>query len=147
MGLFSFLFGGKSKPQTVDISKPATAEELKKNVPDFSYEQWKAYFEKIFTTEFPGRDFEKDVSAEELVNLTGLSSQPHPACAPVDFLFLKDGKPVVAVVLVRANTYRGMNVKGTHDICLDAGLEYVRFFIDMQNTGDYVANRMKAYLG
>lgn len=149
MKLFDLLFGTKNKPvenktcapQEVQPTAPTLPE-----VPERSAQEWSDFFEEILTTEFASYTIKKAVAAAELVAMTGITVAYHPACSPVDFLIMKDNEPVLAVMLVRANTYRGMNVKGTYAICEAAGLQYVRFFTDMANERAYVVERMKQYL-
>ena len=149
MKLFEFLFGAKKTTPQQETHTPKaiqpTAPKLPA-VPERSIQEWNAYFEEILTTEFAGYTVKQQVAAAELVALTGAKVEYHPACAPVSLLVLKENQPVLAVLLVRANTYRGMNVKGTYAICEAAGLEYVRFFTDMANERDYVVERLQQYL-
>lgn len=70
----------------------------------------------------------------------------HPACTPIEFLFKKNGKYVLAVVIVRQNTYRGMNVIGTRTICENLGIPYLRFFEEYPNKEEYVVPRIRKNL-
>lgn len=70
----------------------------------------------------------------------------HPACTPIQFMFKKNGAYVLAVAIVRNNTYRGMNVRGTQMICEKMRIPYIRFFEEMPNLEEYVIPRIKSYL-
>ena len=147
MGLFDFLFGGNKKSDNNVTSGSYT-------IPDYEFDddtrmsvdELKAFFAEIFATQFPEFDVKQDVSATELADITGVITDIHPACTPVDFLISKDGQPFIAMVLVSARTYRGMNVLGTKAICDMAQLQYVRFYTDMPNKKDYVVNRLRSFL-
>lgn len=98
------------------------------------------YFDNLVKTNFADEDFRIDVPAAEL------APDCHPACTPIQYLFYKDGKPFLAVVLVQTNTYKGMNVKGTRFICERLGIRYIRFFASYPNEEIYVVERIKKYL-
>ena len=77
---------------------------------------------------------------------SGLDPSCHPACTPIEFLFKKDGQYVLAVVIVRQNTYRGMNVIGTRKICESLNIPYLRFFEEYPNEESYVVPRIREHL-
>lgn len=58
---------------------------------------------------------------------------------------MKNGK-FLAVVLVRQNTYRGLNVQGTQKICEQLKIPYLRFFEEYPNKEEYVVSRIRKYL-
>ena len=97
-------------------------------------------FDAIISRNFPDFEVRRNVSADTL--------QPgcHPACAPVQFLFYRDGSPVLAVVLVKTNNYRGMNVVATKKICENLGIRYIRFYHEYENAEDYVVKRIRENL-
>ncbi|MCR5207072.1 MAG: hypothetical protein K6C14_01165 [Eubacterium sp.] len=95
------------------------------------------HFEEIIDAEFADYEVKKRVSAAEL------DPSCHPKCAPIQFLFIKNGTPVLAVALVRTNNYRGMNVVATKKIVEDRGIKYLRFFEEYANEKEYVVNRIK----
>lgn len=97
-------------------------------------------FKKLFSEHFSEYNIRYEVSA------SSLDAFAHPACTPIQFLFEKDGKAVLAAVIVRPNTYRGMNVVATKDVCDNRGIRYLRFFEDMPNEDTYVVNRIKENL-
>lgn len=94
-------------------------------------------FDAIISRNFADCEVRRNVPASEL--------QPgcHPACTPVQFMFYRDSKPVLAVVLVRTNNYRGMNVVATKKICEELGIKYIRFYHEYENAEDYVVGRIK----
>lgn len=100
----------------------------------------KPYFDSVIRQNFSDCEYRIDVPAREL------APGCHPACTPIQYLFYKNGKPSLAVVLVQSNTYRGMNVKGTQSICELLGITYIRFFANCPNKTDYVVDRIRSYL-
>lgn len=145
--LFKSLFGTQAETPYAAPGAPGSTPYVQPNIPSYTNEEWHAYFEEIFESEFSEYTVQKNVSVQELLTAFGASLHFHPACAPIDYVFYKDNRPCLAVVLVRANTYRGMNVKGTQDICAALGLGYMRFFTEMLNEKAYVIDRLKAQLG
>lgn len=99
-----------------------------------------SYFSNIFYENFPEYFIETNVSAKRF------DAEAHPACKPISFLFSQNGAPVLAVVLVKGNTYRGMNVIGTKWICEDNRIPYLRFFTDRENLKSYVIERTRNHL-
>ena len=97
-------------------------------------------FDSIIKANFADCEVRSNVSASEL------DSSAHPKCKPVSFMFYKNGVPVLAVVLVRANTHRGMNVIGTKQIVEAKGIKYLRFYEEYDNEESYVVNRIKQNL-
>jgi hypothetical protein len=97
-------------------------------------------FDAIISRNFADTEVRRNVPASEL--------QPgcHPACTPVQFMFYRDGAPVLAVVLVKENNYRGMNVVATKKICESLGIRYIRFYHEYENREDYVVNRIRENL-
>lgn len=98
------------------------------------------HFEAIIKANFADYEVRSNVSASEL------DASAHPKCKPVSFMFYRDGAPVLAVVLVRANTHRGMNVIGTKKIIEEKGIKYLRFYEEYDNEENYVVNRIKQNL-
>ncbi len=97
-------------------------------------------FDDIISRNFADYEVRRNVPASELM------SDCHPACTPVQFMFYKDGKPVLAVVLVKENNYRGMNVLGTKRICDAKNITYIRFYHEYENDEAYVVERIRKYL-
>lgn len=100
----------------------------------------KSHFDGILSRNFADCEYRADVPASELL------SEAHPACTPIQYMFYNDGKPCLAVVLVKRNTYNGMNVKGTKNICEILSIPYIRFFAEYPNEEAYVVERIKKYL-
>ena len=73
--------------------------------------------------------------------------QAHPKCYPITFLIKKDGRPVLAVMVMRMDQMKAMISRGTYSILEDNGITYIRFFREMLNEESYVLNRVKEYLG
>ena len=97
-------------------------------------------FDDIISRNFADCEVKRNLPA------SALDSGCHPACTPVQFMFYEDGEPVLAVVLVRTNTYRGRNVLGTKEICEKLGIRYIRFYEEYENEESYVVNRIKENL-
>ena len=94
-------------------------------------------FDAIISRNFADMEVRRNVPASEL------KPGCHPACTPVQFMFYSDGEPVLAVVLVKENNYRGMNVVATKNICEELGIKYIRFYHEYENNEDYVVNRIR----
>lgn len=75
-----------------------------------------------------------------------LSASAHDKAKPVSVLVSKDGAPVLAIAVVRMNTYKSMPVVGTKQIVENLGITYVRFFEERPNEESYVVERLKSYL-
>ena len=103
-------------------------------------EELQKQFSVLYRRNFPQYTILENVPARQL------QADCHPACTPVQFLFCRGNQPELAVVLVRSNTYRGRNVVGTKEICERQGIGYLRFFMEMPNTPDYVIERTLRYL-
>ncbi|MBR5272716.1 MAG: hypothetical protein IKU25_04900 [Clostridia bacterium] len=145
MGLFDLLFGKKKQPLP-KVSDEAKAEPVgapAQAVTEMSVEELKVRIAKVFAEKLNDVDVEANVSAGRLCELCGLNANIHPACASVDFIVKQDGKLCLAIVVVRPNTYRGMNVIGTKEICDKAGIPYMRFFTSMPNEEQYIEERIK----
>ncbi len=94
-------------------------------------------FDDIIARNFADCEVRRNLPAREL------DPACHPACTPVQFMFYKNGAPSLAVVLVKENTYRGMNVIGTKNICDRLNIRYIRFYHEYENAEEYVVNRIK----
>ena len=97
-------------------------------------------FDDIISRNFTDIEVRKNVPAAEL--------EPgcHPACTPVQFMFYRNSAPVLAVVLVKENNYRGMNVVATKKICEKLGIKYIRFYHEYENAESYVVDRIRKNL-
>lgn len=143
MGIFDFLFGsGKKKPEEIIIEEIATAEAEFWNDPlcDRTIEELFDDMRAIIARNFPEYEVQYEYKAYNL------DISCHPACTPIQFMFQKNGKNVLAVVIVGQNTYKGMNVLGTKKLCEEAGIPYIRFFVGYPNKEEYVIERIKKYL-
>lgn len=106
---------------------------------DLSPAEMTAHFDSVIAANFAGQ-YEKDFSASRL------DPTAHPACKSVSYMFMKDGAPALAVVLVSRKNYRGMNVVGTKEIVEKKRIPYMRFYVEMQNREEYVVSRIRAAL-
>ena len=94
-------------------------------------------FRKLLKANFSNYDIYYQVPASEL------DGSAHPACAPVTFVFEKNGRYPLAVFVVRKNTYKSMNVVSTQKICEKIGMKCIRFYEEYANEDDYVVGRIR----
>lgn len=80
------------------------------------------------------------------VPASALEAAAHPASAPIQFLFEKDGSYKLAILVVCQNNYRDRTVVETQQICEERGIPYIRFFEEYANDDDYVVARIRNYL-
>lgn len=99
-----------------------------------------ADLKELISQKFPEYEVECEVAAVRL------DPAAHPKCTPIQFLFSKNKQPILAVVIVKDNNYRGRNVKETQLICEKRGITYVRFFEEQPNHEEYVVTRIKKFL-
>ncbi len=114
-----------------DYPAPVRAEEAVDQFPKF---------DDIITRNFSDWEVKRNLPASALM------SDCHPACTPVQFMFYKDSEPVLAVVLVKTNNYKGMNVLGTKRICDAKNIPYLRFYHEFDNNESYVVDRIRKHL-
>lgn len=151
MGFWRYLFG-RSEEQSVKFdTRPNrkhqglwqdndSAPDTQNFWPVYSMEELRQRFSMLYRQNFPQYTILEDVPARQL------RVDCHPACTPVQFLFCRGEQPVLAVVLVRANTYRGKNVMGTKDLCEQKGIGYLRFFVEKPNEPAYIIERTRQHL-
>lgn len=137
MGLFDKLFGANKKvaPQREVDSGFFEDWSYKRSREDLLAEL-KSMIDRNFA------DYEVICEYEA----SNLNSDCHPACTPIQFMFQKNGRNQLAVVVVRQNTYRGMNVLGTQKLCEMWNIPYIRFFEEYPNKEEYVVPRIQSYL-
>ncbi|MCD7945768.1 MAG: hypothetical protein LUF81_04090 [Clostridiales bacterium] len=99
-----------------------------------------AYFSELFAQAAPDCHIASQVPAE------ALNPDADPDCAPVDFLFICQDCPVLAVSLLHQDTYRQRPFCATKTAVEQTGLPYLRFFADMANEPDYVLSRIREAL-
>lgn len=127
-----------SQPSYQAAASQPTVEEEESSYPQMGVARDQFdHFDSIIKANFADYEVRSNVSASEL------DSSAHPKCKPVSFMFYRDASPVLAVVLVRANTHRGMNVIGTKQIVEAKGIKYLRFYEEYDNEESYVVNRIK----
>lgn len=103
-------------------------------------DQLLAHWKKLLPAHF------KDCKIYCQVPASALDPQIHPASIPISFLFEKENGKRLAVFIVRANNYRGMNVMATKDLCYDQGIVWIQFYEEYANDDDYVVARIQHYL-
>ncbi|MCD7802572.1 MAG: hypothetical protein LUH09_06710 [Clostridiales bacterium] len=99
-----------------------------------------AYFSDLFAQAAPGCRIAARVPAEML------NPDADPDAAPVDFLFVWQSCPVLAVSLLYQDTYRQRPFRATKTAVEQTGIPYLRFFVDMANEPDYVLSRIREAL-
>lgn len=90
---------------------------------------------KMVKTLFPESDVQYMVKPSQLN-----SEVSDEEALPIHFLFRKNGRPVLAVVVVTTCGYKLPRVKRTKDVCEQCGIKYQRIFAD----GGY-ADWVKSY--
>ncbi|MCD7770053.1 MAG: hypothetical protein LUH36_08085 [Oscillospiraceae bacterium] len=100
-----------------------------------------AYFSDLFAQAAPDCQIASRVPAE------ALNPAADPDCVPVDFLFVRQERPVLAVLLVEQNTYRRRAIRAAERAVEQAGVPCLRFFADMANKPEYVVSRIQEALG
>lgn len=99
------------------------------------------YFDSLITEgNFPGYKIERNVHAKVF------DPSAHPCCMPITYLFSKNGKPVLAILLMNTNQYRSMIARGTYKVLNDSKIHFIRFFRSYDNEKSYVINRIKENL-
>lgn len=71
----------------------------------------------------------------------------HPACKPVDFLFFRDGVPLLAVNIVPRTGISHPAIRNIQKACQRMNIKYLRFVIGCPNTEHYVMRRTLEELG
>ena len=100
-----------------------------------------AYFDSLITEEnFPGYEIERNVHAKVF------DQSAHKCCLPITYLFSRNGKPVLAILLMNTNQYRSMIARGTYKVLNDGNIKFLRFFRGYDNDRAYVINRIKENL-
>lgn len=67
-------------------------------------------------------------------------------CMPVDYLIIKNQKPVLAICVHDGNNYRSKRAALTRQAVECGGIGYMRFFSGMPNDPSYVTRRVKSAL-
>ena len=118
----------------------AEAEDWNDPASDRTKEELLDDMKAIIARNFPEYEVQYEYKAYNL------DRNCHPACTPVEFMFQKNGRNVLAVAIVGQNTYKGRNVLGTKELCEKAGITYIRFFVGYPNKEEYVIERIRKYL-
>ncbi len=152
MGLFDFLFPkSKQQPQKCVVKKVVGVEHIA--VPLSSQFDLRA-FEQAAAVEYYRESTKKMAAAAAKVarliedNFTTqhircmvppreIVSDANPRALPIHFLFMQDGRPKVAVVIVTRGGYKVSNVLATKTICEGKGIKYLRIFAD-GGYGDWI---------
>jgi|GEM_PF-6705363 len=70
-----------------------------------------------------------------------------PQCKPIQFLFKKDGKDVLAVAILKYTSVSHMAVRNVQYACDYKNIKYIRFIIGYPNKEHYVVRRVLEELG
>ena len=62
----------------------------------------------------------------------------HPKCKPIQFLFKKDGKDVLAVAILKHSSTSHMAITDVKYSCYDKNIKYIRFIVGYPNKEHYV---------
>ena len=72
-----------------------------------------------------------------MVPASEISATAAPGALPVHFLFLREGRPKVAVVTVTSNGHKTPRVIATRQACESAGIKYIKIYAD-GSFGDWI---------
>lgn len=97
-----------------------------------------AYFDYLFHGAFPDWAIRREVPAAEL---GGEAWQ-----APVNFLFSRNGKNVLAVCICDRDKWANKPFRGTEQTVQQAGITYMRFIEQFSNKPEYVIPRVSKVL-
>ena len=93
------------------------------------------YFAKVLSCEFPNYELRKDVAQKELT-------------IPVSFLLCREGKPVLAVLLINSDDSKARyQVKKAGKVFAANGIACTHFFDNYRNDMPYVIQRLHSALG
>ena len=99
-----------------------------------------ADFEKYFTSAFFA-----DYEIARDVDPTYFGA--HPKCKPIQFLFKKNGKDVLAVAVVTYTSISHPAVRSVQEHCESRNIKYLRFIVGYPNKEHYVIRRVLEELG
>jgi len=100
-------------------------------------EQLLSHWKKLLPAHF------KDCKIYCQVPASALDPAAHPASIPIPFILEIENQKQLAIFIVRANNYRGMNVTATKDLCYDKGIVWIQFYEEYANDDDYVVARIR----
>lgn len=130
MGLFRSLFGGKQPHQPVRRQSDSDPGR-----DDF------AYFQDLYLRNFPEYEIRTNVPADQI------DPSIQTVSLPVTFLFCRDGKPLLAVLLMDPHQdFDHRYSRVTERACRAKGLPFLRYFLTWRNDADYVVSRTRAGL-
>ena len=99
-----------------------------------------ADFEKYFTSAFFA-----DYEIARDVDPTYFGA--HPKCKPIQFLFKKNGKDVLAVAILKYSSLTHPAVKNVKESCKNRWIPYLQFIVGYPNKEHYVVRRALEELG
>ena len=109
------------------------------NIQPSNYEEFVKKIENVYNSQkFNGYEISRNIPASEL----GANEK----CIPVNFLFKKNGAPVLAVLLLKVNRHSHIAVTGTMQACENKGIKVIYFYKDMPNKREYVLEKTIAGL-
>lgn len=117
-----------AEPEQTSEARPRTEEE----------EASLAYFNYLFHGAFPDLQIRRDVPAAEL----GGESW----CVPVDFLFSRNGRNLLAVCICDQHRWKNKPIRGTEQAAQQAGIPFMRFIRQFSNRPEYVIPRVSRVL-
>ncbi len=134
----------ESKPAPVVVQTPKPAEPKKEEfiMPDepMSPEELRERIKAVIESDYPECQIQCNVPASYF------DASAHEKAKPITLLIGKDGKNILAIAVVRFNTYRSYPVTGTKDAVEALGITYIRFFCEYENKINYISNRLAQYL-
>lgn len=150
MGLLKTLFGVR-KPEEKTVSVETRRSPAKKHdwfdpnalaAPNLTHYAGDAmsYFRELFYREFPEYEIRENVHASEFVQ------DVYEKAMPVNFLFCRDGRGVLAILLLRGSQCGRKFEVETEKALQAAGVPCLRYLTDMPNYDFYVINRTREAL-
>ena len=93
------------------------------------------YFEDLILKNLPGIEVRKNVAPVDFADPKKYVN--------MDLLLLKDGSPVLAIIICPKNVYKRYAIVNTMADCKARGFKAIRFMKEFSNNGDYVIDRIK----
>ena len=99
------------------------------------------FFERLFQTRFSSYEIERNLRVRPTED-----RDPRNRYEMVDFLFQKDGAPLLAVFVTDRGRYERMSMKNILNYLPSIGIPAIVFFTEMPNYETYVTCRVQDYL-
>jgi hypothetical protein len=64
----------------------------------------------------------------------------------LDLVFVKDGRPVLAILFTAHNKEKRMDFENARRVCANSGIKFLNFFEQMPNLDEYIVSRIRESL-